>query len=202
MEKLKTWAREHKALAIGGGIGLLVLIYLWWRSGSSTGSSSSGLNSYYAAAAQNAQADAALQAQQSQDQAASYAVQQQTTAQNEATQAAVQINQANANAQLSEVQALVPELEQQNSLTALVANRQTTEAGYQAYTSLLEQYKPSGAAEVASFLAPPPGANPADYVSTAAAPSPGAVADTLTALRGAPGLKHAYLEQVASTGVS
>ncbi len=51
-EHLKTWVHGHKALAIGGGLALMVLLYLWLRSGSAQpAASDGGINAYYAAQA-------------------------------------------------------------------------------------------------------------------------------------------------------
>lgn len=73
MERLKEWAKKHKALAIGGGIAIVVLLYLWLRSGSSANnsgtSSNSALSSYYAAEAASTQGAAEQVAAQDQLQA-------------------------------------------------------------------------------------------------------------------------------------
>jgi hypothetical protein len=62
MDEFKKWIKGHKALAIGGGIAIVVLLYLWLRSGStasSAGSSSdSALSSYYSAEASSEQSAA------------------------------------------------------------------------------------------------------------------------------------------------
>lgn len=68
MEQLKHWVVEHKALAAGGAIALVVLLYLWLRSGSQPAAASpdtTGLQAYYAA--QAAGANSAAAAQQSTD---------------------------------------------------------------------------------------------------------------------------------------
>lgn len=62
MEEFKTWVKGHKALAIGGGIALVVLLYLWLRSGNSAGagnSSNAALAAYYNAEAGSTQSAAA-----------------------------------------------------------------------------------------------------------------------------------------------
>lgn len=60
MERLKEWASKHKALAIGGGLALVVLLWLLLRGGAKP-ADTSGVQAYYAAQAAGAQADAATQ---------------------------------------------------------------------------------------------------------------------------------------------
>ncbi len=59
MEQLKDFVSKHRALAIGGGIAFVILLYLWLRSGSSTTAtqaqpSQAGLQAYYQAQATSA----------------------------------------------------------------------------------------------------------------------------------------------------
>lgn len=67
MEQFKDWVVKHKALAAGGGLALVIILYLWLRSGSSAaaGPDTSGVQAYYAA--QAAGSNAAAAGQQSTD---------------------------------------------------------------------------------------------------------------------------------------
>ena len=98
MEEFKHWVKTHKALAIGGGIALVVLLYLWLRSGSSAPASNAnaGLQSYYAAEAASTQGAAAqvvaqdqLQAAENQTNVAGAVAQAQIAAQNAPYQAQI-----------------------------------------------------------------------------------------------------------------
>lgn len=105
MEQFKDWVKKHKALAIGGGIALLVLLYLWLRSGSSanTGASSnSALSSYYAAEAASTQGASQQVIAQDQLQAAENA----TNTQGAVYQAAIAAQKAPIQAQLDELTTL------------------------------------------------------------------------------------------------
>lgn len=188
MEKLKHWVEEHKAIAAGLGVGLLLLIYLWWRSGSSAAGSggASNLDSYYAAAAQNAQADAALQAQQSQVQGADYLAQQQTTAQQEADQAAQAINASNNATQLAEVQAEVPVQQAQITSLQAMTNAANEAAAYGAYAQAYTVLGATGHGSLAESIGTPTGANPQNFPSSAPAYGPAVLAKI------PPGLRHLY----------
>jgi hypothetical protein len=137
MEHVWQWVSEHKLWAAGIVFGVIVLIWLWWRSGSSSASSGSGANAYYAAAAQNAQADAALQAQQAQTQAAMYAAQQQATTQQEAYQAAVQMNASNNATQASMINALIPVYQSEIAAQTAQTNAAATSANLTSFYALL-----------------------------------------------------------------
>lgn len=199
MHHLVEWVRGHPYWSAGLGIGLVVLIYLWWRSGSSAPAQggASNLGSYYAAAANNANATAGLQAAEAQYQAQSYAVQQAASAQNAATQAAVQIAQSNNQTQLQEVQALAPVQEQANSLQALVANKQTEAQNYASFIAPIINAENQGynlrsvSNNLINALPPPPGANPGNYPSTGGMYTPGQAAHILNTLP--PGLAHLYI---------
>lgn len=102
MDEFKKWVVGHKALAIGGGIALVVLLYLWLRSGSSANSgasSNSALSSYYAAEASSQQSAAAQVAAQDQLQAQENA----TNVQGQTYQAAIAAQSAPYQAQIDEL---------------------------------------------------------------------------------------------------
>lgn len=130
MEEVKAWVKSHKALAIGGGIALVVLLYLWLRSGSSAnagGSSNAGLSSYYAAEAASTQSAAAQTAAQDQLQA-----------QENATNTAGSVYLAQIAAQKAPYQAQLDALTQFANLTA-----------YQDYLAASNGAAPSSAAPAA-----------------------------------------------------
>lgn len=206
------WIKEHpwESAAIGGGVGLLLI--LWWASGSSAsnGTSASGLDSYYAAEAAAAQGGDQLAALNDQYNAEANIAATGAGVANAQTAAGVQTAQINANAATAADAAAVQEA--QIAANETVATTQSnnraavTVAGYQAYTAPIENAQNQGYTEKAianllSYMPPPPGANPGNYASTGAAPSPQSVADTLATLK-TPKLRQAYLQQVAGTGVS
>ena len=104
MEEFKHWVKTHKALAIGGGIALVVLLYLWLRSGSSAGANTgnAGLQSYYAAEAASTQGAAAQVVAQDQLQAA----ENQTNTAGAVAQAQIAAQKSPYQAQLDELTAL------------------------------------------------------------------------------------------------
>ena len=122
MEHLKEWAMKHKALAAGATIALVVLFYLWFKSGTSstaTAPDQSGLNAYYAA--QAAGANDTAQAQESDD-----ALQAQT-------------NQTNAELQLGLAQATASATPYTDQLQAI-----EDELNLQAYQDYLSEQSATG----------------------------------------------------------
>lgn len=207
------WIRDHpwESAAIGGGVGLLLI--LWWTSGSSgsQSTSGSGLDSYYAAEAAAAQGGDQLAALNDQYNAQANIAATGAGVANAQTAAGVQTAQINANAATAADAAAVQEA--QISANETVATTQSnnraavTVAGYQAYTAPIINAQNQGynlrsiANNLINYLPPPPGANPGNYSSTGAAPSPQSVSDTLASLK-TPKLQQIYLRQVAGTGVS
>lgn len=62
MHRIVTWAKEHPYLAVGIGVGLLLLIYyLFFRSSPAPAQDTTGLANYYAAEAASAQTAGAVQ---------------------------------------------------------------------------------------------------------------------------------------------
>lgn len=179
MEEIKAWVKAHPYWAAGLGVGVLLLIYLWWRSGSSASSSTaSPMDAYYNAATANAAAGDQLAAIQAQNTAAVQAAQIQQQAQQESDQAQENINASNNATQLQELQAEIPVQEQGNSLSAQV--EQASIAAQQKetlstnmvtnYASYLEAAV-ARPGELANGLLPAvPGANAENFVGVQANP--------------------------------